>query len=155
MRRPLLDERDLVPERNVILEEINGVLDTPDDLVHELHAATLWPDHPYGYSILGTPETVTALGTRDLREAHRGTTRPTVWSRPRGTSITTNCWRRWDGRVGSTGPLRRRRGPLVLPEPAVRGDYPGRGRESTQTHIVFGTDTFPVRDSRRFALGIL
>jgi len=28
-------------------------------------------------------------------------------------------------------------------------------RDSSQTHIVFGTDTFPVRDPRRFALGIL
>ena len=55
VRRPLLRESDLESERNVILEEINGVADTPDDLVFELHAATLWPDHPYGYSILGTP----------------------------------------------------------------------------------------------------
>ena len=54
-RRPLLRESDLEPERNVILEEINGVEDTPDDLVFELHAAELWPQHPYGYSILGTP----------------------------------------------------------------------------------------------------
>ena len=52
-RRPLLRESDLEPERNVILEEINGVDDTPDDLVFELHAAELWPEHPYGYSILG------------------------------------------------------------------------------------------------------
>ncbi|HTC23461.1 MAG TPA: pitrilysin family protein, partial [Gemmatimonadales bacterium] len=70
VRRPLLTERDLVPERNVILEEINGVLDTPDDLVYELHAETLWPRHPYGYSILGTPETVGALGASDLRTLH-------------------------------------------------------------------------------------
>ena len=56
--RPALRESDLSLERNVVLEEINGVEDTPDDLVFELHARTLWPDHPYGYSILGTPETI-------------------------------------------------------------------------------------------------
>ena len=39
VRRPLLRESDLELERNVILEEINGVEDTPDDLVFELHAA--------------------------------------------------------------------------------------------------------------------
>ena len=71
VRRPTLDERDLVPERNVILEEINGVLDTPDDLVHELHAATLWPTHPYGYSILGTPESITALKRDQMVDYHR------------------------------------------------------------------------------------
>ena len=58
VRRPLLREGDLEPERNVILEEISGVADTPDDLVFELHAETLWPEHPYGYSILGTPESL-------------------------------------------------------------------------------------------------
>ena len=45
VRRPLLRESDLDLERNVILEEISSVEDTPDDLVFELHAETLWPDH--------------------------------------------------------------------------------------------------------------
>ncbi len=71
VRRPLLRESDLEPERNVILEEINGVEDTPDDLVFELHAATLWPAHPYGYSILGTPDTLAALSADDLRCLHQ------------------------------------------------------------------------------------
>ena len=68
---PLLRESDLEPERNVILEEINGVEDTPDDLVFELHAAALWPQHPYGYSILGTRETLAALSADDLRCLHQ------------------------------------------------------------------------------------
>jgi predicted Zn-dependent peptidase len=72
VRRPLLREADLEPERNVILEEINGVADTPDDLVFELHAATLWPEHAYGYSILGTPETLAGITAPDLQELHRG-----------------------------------------------------------------------------------
>src|SRR5690349_4050227 len=71
VRRPLLRDSDLEPERNVILEEINGVLDTPDDLVFELHSAVLWPDHPYGYSILGTPETLDRMSAADLQTLHR------------------------------------------------------------------------------------
>ena len=70
-RRPLLRESDLEPERNVILEEINGVADTPDDLVFEVHAETLWPEHSYGYSILGTPETLGRLRADDLRCLHQ------------------------------------------------------------------------------------
>src|SRR5688572_12830353 len=72
VRRPLLRESDLEPERNVILEEINGVADTPDDLVFELHAETLWPGHPYGYSILGTPETLSGITAADLQGLHQG-----------------------------------------------------------------------------------
>jgi len=44
--------------------------DTPDDVVFELHNAALWGDHPFGYSILGTPETVASLGLPELRALH-------------------------------------------------------------------------------------
>src|SRR4051794_25129245 len=71
VRRPLLRQSDLDSERNVILEEINGVEDTPDDLVFERHAQALWPEHPYGYSILGTRETLAALTAEDLKTLHR------------------------------------------------------------------------------------
>jgi predicted Zn-dependent peptidase len=54
VRRPTLRDADLQLERNVILEEISTVQDTPDDLVFDLSAETLWPEHPYGFSILGT-----------------------------------------------------------------------------------------------------
>ena len=44
--------------------------DTPDDLVFELHNEALWGPHPYGYSILGTRDTVSSLRTADLRALH-------------------------------------------------------------------------------------
>src|SRR6185437_14409860 len=60
--RPTLRDTDLALERKVILEEIAMVEDDPDDLVFEIHNEVLWGDHPYGYSILGTRDTVSALG---------------------------------------------------------------------------------------------
>src|SRR5947208_2451939 len=69
--RPTLRQADLTLERKVVLEEIGMVEDTPDDLVFELHNAALWGDHPYGYSILGTRDTVASLGVPELRELHR------------------------------------------------------------------------------------
>jgi len=68
---PALRESDLKLERKVILEEIGMVEDTPDDLVFELHSEALWGEHPYGYSILGTRDTVNALGVREIRDLHR------------------------------------------------------------------------------------
>src|SRR5213593_4514674 len=70
VRHPLLRPSDLELERNVVLEEINTVLDTPDDLVFDLSARQLWPSHPYGYSILGTRESVSALAAADLKRLH-------------------------------------------------------------------------------------
>lgn len=68
--RPTLRAGDLKLERKVVLEEIAMVEDTPDDLVFELHNELLWGPHPYGYSILGTRETVSQIGVRELRELH-------------------------------------------------------------------------------------
>src|SRR5688572_27963721 len=61
MFSPALRSADLSLERNVVLEEISIVDDTPDDLVFELHNEALWGSHPYGYSILGTRDTVSSL----------------------------------------------------------------------------------------------
>jgi predicted Zn-dependent peptidase len=156
VRRPLLDQRDLAPERNVILEEINGVQDTPDDLVFELHAQTLWPDHPYGYSILGTPETVGGLESADLRELHRAGYYPgncvlaaagNVNHEQLLTVLEREGW--FEGT--SLEPPRR----AVGGAPAVRGAERAETRDTAQAHVVFGSDTFPLRDPRRFPLAIL
>src|SRR6185295_7835032 len=55
---PLFDDAELDRERNVVLEEIKMVEDTPDDLVHEVFVANFWPNHPLGRSILGTAQTL-------------------------------------------------------------------------------------------------
>jgi predicted Zn-dependent peptidase len=55
---PLFSDEELDRERNVVMEEIKMVEDTPDDLVHEVFVANFWPDHPLGRSILGTIETL-------------------------------------------------------------------------------------------------
>jgi predicted Zn-dependent peptidase len=67
---PLLRTEDLALEREVVLEEISMVEDTPDDLVFELHNEMVWPGHPYGRSILGTRSTVEAITAGELRRVH-------------------------------------------------------------------------------------
>jgi predicted Zn-dependent peptidase len=55
------DPAEMEKERKVILEEIKGVEDTPDDYIHELFTSTVWPDNSLGRPILGTKETIKAL----------------------------------------------------------------------------------------------
>ena len=155
VRHPLLRAEDLELERNVVLEEISGVEDTPDDLVFELHAKTLWPDHPYGYSILGTPESVGGLSAVDLATVHgagyyRGNCVIAAAGHVDHAQLLTVLEREgWF--EGTTEPAR---GP-VSPVPARRGARLAEARESAQTHIVLGTDTFGARDPRRYGLAIL
>jgi predicted Zn-dependent peptidase len=155
VRHPLLRAEDLDLERNVVLDEINSVLDTPDDLVFELHARTLWPEHPYGYSILGTPESIGRLSVADLTALHRG-------GYYRG-----NCVIAAAGHVdhaqlltvleregwfeGSLEPAR----PPVACVPARRGVQLTETRDTAQSNLVMGTDCFDGRDPRRYALAML
>ncbi len=60
------DPVEMEKERKVILEEIKGVEDTPDDYIHELFTNTVWPDNSLGRPILGTKETIKSLKHTDL-----------------------------------------------------------------------------------------
>ena len=55
------DPEELEREKNVIVQEIGAVEDTPDDLVFDLLTATAWPNQPLGRPILGTREGVEAF----------------------------------------------------------------------------------------------
>jgi predicted Zn-dependent peptidase len=54
----------------VILEEIKIDEDNPDVLVHELFTQSFWKDHPLGWPILGTTETVGKLNQKSLFDYH-------------------------------------------------------------------------------------
>ncbi len=55
------DVDDLERERQVILQEISMVEDTPDDHIHVLFNRLFWPDHPIGMPVLGNEKTVSAI----------------------------------------------------------------------------------------------
>ena len=64
---PLFDAGEMERERGVILQEIAASLDDPADVVFEQAEAVAFAGHPLGRSVLGTPETVSALTPDDLR----------------------------------------------------------------------------------------
>lgn len=62
------DNEEIAKEREVIIEEIKMYEDTPDDQVHDLMSANLWPDHPLGRAILGTEESIAAFDHDMLKD---------------------------------------------------------------------------------------
>ena len=58
---PTIDPADLERERQVVLQEISMVEDTPDDVIHEMLNRLFWLDHPLGLSVLGSGDTVSAI----------------------------------------------------------------------------------------------
>jgi predicted Zn-dependent peptidase len=154
--RPMLRESDLSLERNVVLEEIAMVEDTPDDLVFELHNETLWGSHPYGYAILGTRETIGAMPVEAVRALHWSAYRPhnmvvAAAGRVEHEALLDVLSRTgWAAFPGGTP-----EGPVV-PEPV--GEPPVRrhvDREGHQTHIVLGSPSIAYSDPRRYAVSLV
>ncbi|WP_407923563.1 M16 family metallopeptidase [Alteribacter lacisalsi] len=54
----VFDPGEMKKEKGVVLEEIKMYEDTPDDIVHDLLSQAGYGDHPLGYPILGTEETL-------------------------------------------------------------------------------------------------
>jgi predicted Zn-dependent peptidase len=152
VRNPALRDRDLDLERKVVLEEISSVDDMPDDLVFELHAKTMWPDHPYGFSILGTRESVSSLGSDDLRELHGRTYHPRHVVIAAAGNLNHELLLKLLAKCGwftfEAGPDP---APVESVPAAIRATRRVE-RDTAQEHIVLGTDTFPYRDERRYPL---
>ena len=55
---PRFAERELLRERDVILQEIAASSDSPDDIVYDFISEAAFPDQPVGRPILGTAESV-------------------------------------------------------------------------------------------------
>ena len=153
---PSLRASDLDLERKVVLEEIAMVDDTPDDLVFELHNEALWGSHPYGYSILGTRDTVSSLDTADLRALHERAYHPSQLVVAASGNVEHDALLEtlertgWTARVGGDATR------LTVPPP--RSEAPTRRhieRDGAQTHIVVGSATVAHEDPRRHAVILL
>ncbi len=66
--RPVFAEVD--SEREVVLEEIAMVEDTPHDLVHDLAAEAVFGSHPLGRPVIGRAEVISSVSRRALAAYH-------------------------------------------------------------------------------------
>ena len=73
---PAFDAKELKKERNVILEEIKMVEDTPDDIIFDLFCEHFYPGHPLGRPILGTPATLATFRGERIRKYYDAIYRP-------------------------------------------------------------------------------
>jgi len=151
---PRLEDDDLTLEREVVLEEIAQVEDTPDDLVFELHGEALWGSHPYGRSILGTRESVSGMAGETLRTLHS--------ERYVGSNLVVAA----AGNVAHDDLVERVNVLFGAVPTGSRTTYatgPGStaeglkevDRASAQTHIVFGTDAPGHAHPDRYAMVLL
>jgi predicted Zn-dependent peptidase len=67
LTRPTFEQSELERERQVVLQEIGQARDTPDDIIFDHLQATMYPNQPMGWPILGEDETVAAFTRENLR----------------------------------------------------------------------------------------
>jgi predicted Zn-dependent peptidase len=154
--RPRLLEEDVDRERQVVIEELRMYEDSPQDHVQTLYDAVMWPDHPLGWDVAGTEETVGSFGALDCRrhlERHyrrddlvvsvAGAVEPSAVA-----ELVSTALEQWPQRAAAP----------VSPLPATPPSGPALSlveRRNSQANIVFGARAPSYRDERRFAADIL
>ena len=154
--RPALRADDMNLERKVVLEEIAMVEDSPDDIVFELHNEALWGAHPYGYSILGTRETVGSMPVETVRALHERAYHPSQIVVAASGNVEHDALLAALERTGWNDIARGDGARLDVPMPETApANTRFIERDSQQTHLVFGSSTVAHADPRRYPLMLI
>lgn len=151
LQHSALDPKEIEKEKRVVLEEIQNVEDTPDDLIHDLFAESVWGPHPVGAPILGTPATVKAFSRQMLLDYLGRRYRPerivlSAAGNLEHDRVVALAAEQFGGLPVSDDPYVRQ-GPADIP----RQDRHVR-RDIGQTHICLGTRAFAYTHPRQYDL---
>ncbi|MFN0089107.1 MAG: M16 family metallopeptidase [Acidimicrobiales bacterium] len=150
---PAFRPAEVEAERQVILEELSMNEDTPDDLVHTRLFEALFPDHPLGWEVLGSAETIEAMSGADIAGFFREHYHPANLVVAAAGAVD-HDWvlERAAARFGaSEGGDRPRRSPPAAPP--LRRVVERRPTE--QAHLALGWRAFDHHDEDRYALQVL
>src|SRR3989441_9010626 len=148
-----LAEESIERECQVIAEEIKSYEDSPDELVQDLFAQTVWNGHPLGRPVIGTLLTVNRLTRNDFIAHIRGFYRPNnVVIAAAGDlehdQVAALVTRHFAGGEGAADPV------LQAP-PRPQADVATRTKETEQVHLCLGTQGLAQGDDRRYTFSVL
>jgi predicted Zn-dependent peptidase len=150
---PALRTQDVDAERQVILGELRMREDAPDDLVHDIFAQAMFPDHPLGREVLGTTTSIRAMKRDTIARYHDDHYRPSAIVVAAAGNL------RHDDvveRVAARSPGVRSNGHERSAEhPAPARALAVLTRNSEQVHAVVGTRGVPRDDPDRYPLTVL
>ena len=150
---PAFRPNEVESERQVILEEILMRADEPADLVHEVFADALFPDHPLGREVLGDAVSLERMSGEEIAGFHGEHYRPgnvvfAAAGQLRHADVVAGVERRFAGAAGEA-PIGRS-APLAGPRPVA---VDRRGTE--QVHLVLGMRGLDHHDDDRYALAVV
>lgn len=68
LNNSVFNEKEMEKEKQVILEELNTLEETPEELIHELFYLDLFPNNPLGYSIIGERKNIKRFQRKHVLE---------------------------------------------------------------------------------------
>ena len=151
LTHPSFDPDEITREKNVIVQEIGAVEDTPDDLVFEHLQATAFAGQPVGRSILGTKATVRSFDAKRLRAYLARTYRApgmvvAAAGAVRHEEVVAEASQRFSGFVGPAAPQ---------PDTArFCGGAFTEERDLEQVHIALALEGVPQRDPSIYSLQV-
>ena len=153
--QPAFAPREMEVERQVILEEIRTVEDSPDEYVHELFSQGIWRGHPLGQPILGTEESITRLSRRDLQQYFQAHYRPENIIIAAAGNLDYEHLKALVQQHFQKGRTTSAPGGAVpaakLKAPVFQRHICARGKELEQVHLCLGTRGLAYSHRRRFA----
>ena len=137
------DPEEVEKEKKVVLEEIKMYEDTPDDIVHDLLNKAIFENHPLGYPILGTEETLESFTQDTLREYMERTYTPENVV----ISIAGNVKDSFISEVEKYfGSYERKSQISTKADPTFHKNSIVRRKETEQAHLCLGFEGIPIGD---------
>ncbi|WP_199426041.1 M16 family metallopeptidase [Thermaerobacillus caldiproteolyticus] len=145
-------DEELQKEKNVVLEEIKMYEDTPDDIVHDLLSKACYANHPLGYPILGTEETLRTFTGESLRRYMADYYTPdrvviSVAGNVKESFI--NQIEKYFGAFTAKQQTRQEQAPIFQPQKLARQ------KDTEQAHLCIGFNGLPVGHPDIYSLIIL
>ncbi len=146
LMNPRFDEQDMEIEREVVLQEVAMIADTPEEAIEETAVECVWLDHPLGWPILGREAVIAnatsaALHTylRDLLTGGR------LWVVAAGAVdhavLVQACAQLGDLPAGE---------PLPLSAPNFKTGHNRAQQDLAQSHLVWAMNAPAINDSARY-----
>ncbi len=155
VQRPLFDPTELERERRVVLEEIQMVDDSPEEVLYDLFSESFYPRHALGRPIQGTVETVRGFSRRQLLRFFRESYRPenmlvVAAGNLDHADVAARVSKAFADLAAGPGP----NGRPARPRP--RTGLVTRAKKGVgQLHLLLGLPVFPPDERSRYALHVL
>jgi predicted Zn-dependent peptidase len=156
LRNSLVDQRELDKERSVIIEEIRGSEDSPEEYVHDIIDEVVWGFHSVGRSIAGSEETVESITREQMVDFWRRNYRPDRLVVASGGDVShdhvVDMTNRYFGDFDPPGSGDAfDRATIEQSEPRARVLH----RDTEQAHLCLGIPALPYTSERRYVQGTI